>query len=68
MTRSGIADSAVARQGERDKVTDDLELELVRDNGFLFIVSNMPRRLIWKAAINDESGNVSDGEIEDRLM
>jgi hypothetical protein len=28
VTRSGIADSAVARQGERDKVTDDLELEL----------------------------------------
>ncbi len=27
VTRSGSADSAVARQGERDKVTDDLELE-----------------------------------------
>ena len=28
MSRREAADSAVARQGERDKVTDDLELKL----------------------------------------
>ena len=56
MTRSGTADSAVARQGERDKVTDDLELEL---NIFIRFVANLSLIRFIVIPLNDSMSHSS---------